>query len=365
VRYAVAVAGLAAAVVTIGWLADSRAGAASMLFAALVFLWMASSGGVWRRLTATLVSGYAAFLFVFFIAFFGPWTGVEQLLPPAVSRPLRGLRSDGRVVATRVAGQMLASSPVLGTGLDTFGELQPQYLGSVFHLYYAHNDYMQLLAETGLVGGCLAAGLAAVLIARGRRFRRQARVPDRLLDAGPWASLAALALHSAFDWNLHVPANAYLAAVIAGLALSSNGAAPPLAGEGGARPWLIRRRAASILLAAACAGAFVLLLRDAASTAARHQLASAVIAARQGKSAEVAATLQRAIAIAAQAARLDPADSRLARLLGQATLHLAALAPGEDRATAAGTADAWFHRASRACPTCRGVPEPLAAAGTP
>jgi hypothetical protein len=310
---------------------------------------------------------YVAFLIVFCVAFFGPWTGVEQLLPQAMSRPLRSLRSDGRVVATRVAGQMLAGSPLLGTGIDTFGELQPEYLGNVFLLYYAHNDYVQLLAETGLIGGCVAVGLAAMVIARSRRWRREATGGCRILDAGPWASLAALALHSAFDWNLHVPANAFLAAVVTGLAMSSTGGsratmgdAPPLVPHAG-------RGRAALLLAAACAVAFALLARDAVSTAARRQLASAVIASRQEPPADSAAVVHRleeAIARGTRAARLDPADARLARLLGQATLHVADRAGGGDTAVAARAADAWFLRARRSCPTCRGIPESVASTGT-
>jgi len=260
----------------------------------------------------------------------GLWLiGSRGRMPAAARRPLQRLRSDGRVVATRVAGQMFMEAPLLGTGFDTFGELQPRYFGNVFHLHYAHNDYLHLLAETGIVGGAIAAGVAGLLVARGRRFYREATPPSRCLDAGPWAALAGLALHSAFDWNLHVPANALLAEAAAGLALSS----VSLRGRSEvsqASPSL--RRMAAGLLTIGCLGSLALLARDAVSTAARRGLATAIVAARTMPEVvvtDVQTQLTNAIEAAAGASRWDPGDAR------------------------------------RTCAVCRGVPELLPRKGPP
>jgi hypothetical protein len=394
-RVGVAALAIAAAVWTVGRLADSRAGGASMLFAGLMLLNLAAEQKVWRRITGAAVAGYASLLIMFCLVFFGPWTGVQQLLPDAVRQPIRSLRSDGRVVATRVAGQMLAESPLLGTGLDTFGELQPSFLGNVFLLHYAHNDYVQLLAETGIVGGALAAVLGGFLIARSRRFRREALPPLRCLDAGPWAALAALSLHSAFDWNLHVPANALLAAVAAGLAVSAPGSPSRERRDGvsgsplrerrdlspGFRPGLPGAdlspgfhpglpggdRVASAVLATACGLAVVLLARDAVSTAARGHLATAIVAARTSHDTQSPAPvplLGAALTAGERAARWDPADARLAILIGQAHLHLAAHSAGpDDSAPETPAARAWFERARRTCAVCKGLPTTIHAPG--
>lgn len=387
-RVGIAVAAIAAATWTVGPLADSRAGAASMLLAGLMLLNLAAEQKLWRRITGLAVAGYAAVLVTFCLAFFGPWTGVQQLLPEGVRQQIRSLRGDGRVVATRVAGQMLVESPLLGTGLDTFGELQPSFLGNVFLLHYAHNDYVQLLAETGLVGGAIAAAVGGLLIARSRRFRREAQPPLRCLDAGPWAALAALSLHSAFDWNLHIPANALLAAIATGLAVSSRGSArdaalgspsrerpdmspgfrPGLPLEG-FRPGLSGSRVASLTLALASLLALAFLARDAASTAARRDLATAIVAARTSHDPQSPAPVpQLAAAITAgeRAAGRDPSDAKLAILIGQAHLHLAARTAGpDDSSPAAPAAQAWFERARRACAVCKGLPTSIHAAGKP
>jgi len=364
VRVGVAAAAIAAAVWTVGRLADSRAGGASMLFAGLMLLNLAAEHTLWRRITGVAVVGYAVVLVTFCLAFFGPWTGVQQVLPEGMRQHIRSLRSDGRVVATRVAGQMLAESPLLGTGLDTFGELQPSFLGTVFLLHYAHNDYVQLLAETGAVGGALAATFFGLLIARSRRFRRAAQPPLRCLDAGPWAALAALSLHSAFDWNLHIPANALLAVVAVGLAVSARDLSP------GFRPGLFGgERLASALFASGCILAVVLLARDASSTAARQQLAIAIVEARTSHDTQAPAAvpaLAAAITAGERAARWDPSDAKLAILVGQAHLHLAAHSTGpDDPSIIAPASEAWFERARRACAVCKGLPASMRAAGKP
>jgi len=363
-RVGVAALAIAAAVWTVGRLADSRAGGASMLFAGLMLLNLAAEQKLWRRITGVVVVGYAVVLVMFCLAFFGPWSGVQQLLPDAVRQPIRSLRSDGRVVATRVAGQMLAESPLLGTGLDTFGELQPSFLGNVFLLHYAHNDYVQLLAETGIVGAALAAALGGFLIARSRRFRREALPPLRCLDAGPWAALAALSLHSAFDWNLHVPANALLAAVAAGLAIAPRDLSP------GFRPGLFERnRIACALFASGCILAVVFLARDATSTAARGELATAIVAARKTRDPQSPAPvplLAAAITGGERAARWNPSDAKLAILIGQAHLHLAAHSADPDHSTPeAPAAREWFERARRGCAVYKGLPTPTPVAGKP
>lgn len=356
-RHAAAAITLAAAVWTVGGLAGSRAGAASTLLAGLALFTLVAETPAWRRIASFTLVGYAAVLLGFCILFFGPWTGVVKLLPENVQLPLRSLRSDGRVVATRVAGQILLESPILGSGLDTFGELQPRYLGNVFHLHFAHNDYAQLLAETGLVGGGIAVLLGGLVIGAFRRFRRREPSPDRSLDAGPWAALAGFTLHSAFDWNMHVPANAMLAAVVAGLAVAT----APAAATHGSLDIPRYRRFAAWALAIACAVSLIGLARDAGSAVARRQLASAIVAARRnetGSPNEAVDSLDAAIAAGERTARWDPLDARLAVLLGQAHLHRAAVTPGNELpGEAASAAEAWFARARRASPVCRGCVE--------
>jgi len=99
-----------------------------------------------------------------------------------------------------------------GTGLGTFEAIYPQYQSFVTdkNWPYAHNDYAQFLAETGLTGGLLA--LLGLLI-----FLREAfwvGLRSGLSGTPAWIQLGAalaccgLLVHSFVDFNLHIPANA-------------------------------------------------------------------------------------------------------------------------------------------------------------
>ena len=94
---------------------------------------------------------------------------------------------------------------------------------------YAHGDYLQLLAEFGLVGAALfvfflcthlwaaiafIGEMEAFLTARGRNFSL-----SLALVAGAIFAIVALAVHSIFDFNLQVPGNALVVAFLMPLTL--------------------------------------------------------------------------------------------------------------------------------------------------
>ncbi len=121
-------------------------------------------------------------------------------------------------------------APVLGTGGATY-----RYYGRKFRTpamqmdpVEVHNDYLQLLCEYGAVGAIAFASFLALHLRAGwRAFRvlgpRRAAVASRLLsnnlalNAGALAAVAAYLVHSAFDFNLHIPANALLLAFVFGI----------------------------------------------------------------------------------------------------------------------------------------------------
>ena len=110
---------------------------------------------------------------------------------------------------------MVAEAPVLGVGLGTFQDAiiayRPTGLSDRFYVDYAHNDYLQLLTETGVLG-LLILGWAAVVwlgFVVGR-WRDRQDVLVRGLVMGGLGAVAAVSVHSAVDFGLHMPANALL-----------------------------------------------------------------------------------------------------------------------------------------------------------
>jgi O-antigen ligase len=114
---------------------------------------------------------------------------------------------------------IIKAYPLFGTGLGTFRFISRSVLPS--SLYYAHNDYLNLASDAGLVGFGLAG--AAMAFWGSIVFRAKARGLSgfrRIMLAGPVAAVAALLFHSVSDFNLQIPGNAFHFFLMMGLALA-------------------------------------------------------------------------------------------------------------------------------------------------
>jgi O-antigen ligase len=127
--------------------------------------------------------------------------------------------------------RMWRAHPVLGVGLGDFETAYPRYQSFPSDLWidHAHNDYVEAVAETGLVGAVLILSLLALF------FRLAFRDWGRpLRSQGSWIRLGAaigccgMLVHSFVDFNLHIPANAAWFAVLGGIATT---AYPPATSE--------------------------------------------------------------------------------------------------------------------------------------
>ena len=101
---------------------------------------------------------------------------------------------------------------------EVFSRYQPgPWSADYFH--EAHNDYVQVLAETGAIGFGL---LAWFFIAGGKQIVRGMKKVSKKnlpLMAGILAALGVMAFHEWFDFNLKIPANAFLFTVLFALGL--------------------------------------------------------------------------------------------------------------------------------------------------
>ncbi|HYL99249.1 MAG TPA: O-antigen ligase family protein [Blastocatellia bacterium] len=107
---------------------------------------------------------------------------------------------------------MVRSHPVSGVGLGAFRTVFPAFSHSngALVVAQAHNDYLQVLADCGIIGALLAAAFVASLI---MAIRTALRSRDRLeagLALGCSAGLIGMLIHSLFDFNLQIPSNGLL-----------------------------------------------------------------------------------------------------------------------------------------------------------
>ena len=138
----------------------------------------------------------------------------------SISSPSRG--QETRAALALVRAHLLTGT---GPGQATFLWSTPDR-----HLLvdsYAHDEYLQLAAEVGLIGVSL---LLLLLVAITRRVLSGRSVIDDPVDSHCWmwaggaTSLVYLAVHSGFDFLWHVPVVVLVAAILLGLC-----SPPPLA----------------------------------------------------------------------------------------------------------------------------------------
>jgi O-antigen ligase len=116
-----------------------------------------------------------------------------------------------RLYLWRVARDMIAHSPITGVGFRQWGEKVPEYSAryspswkfSPASFHHAHNTYLQVAAETGLVGLALFLGFWLNLTALA--FRLSARYPAgsfvRALNLGTAFSIINLLIGGLFEDN--------------------------------------------------------------------------------------------------------------------------------------------------------------------
>ena len=121
--------------------------------------------------------------------------------------------------------RMFLKRPILGWGLGTFPVVYPQFRTFYTNLFVnaAHNDYLQLLVEMGLLG--FATMVLFVLIAYNRAIKKLGNWTSDINGAVALACLLGMSgilLHSVVDFNLQIPANAALFYVLCAIASSPN-----------------------------------------------------------------------------------------------------------------------------------------------
>lgn len=119
---------------------------------------------------------------------------------------------------------ILCDYTLTGSGFGTFADAYRPYrtVDDNKVLTHAHGDYIELLAEAGVVGALLIAGfwvavLRAVLV---RGWRRHDKYSLYVLFSC-LGGLVAIAAHSFTDFNLRIPANGLYLFFLAGLAVSA------------------------------------------------------------------------------------------------------------------------------------------------
>jgi O-antigen ligase len=181
-------------------LSQSRAGTAAFLGEMVLLLALSLGRRKDLRNAATL--GGVCVLVVAFVA----WMGT-----PSLWHHFSELHDWMRLAIIKDGIEMFWRKPILGWGLGTFTTVYPQFRSFYTDLFVnaAHNDYLQVLVETGLIGFAAVVWFILEVYRTGlRNADGWNRSWSRALGLSALIGCTGLLIHSAFDFNLQIPANA-------------------------------------------------------------------------------------------------------------------------------------------------------------
>jgi O-antigen ligase len=201
-------------------LSNSRGGVLAMLtqivLAALLLTRAAKTVVLRAALVGVLIVGVLVGTF---------WVGGDRLVSKFEAAETSTTR-DGvsRNEIWRASFKMFAANPILGVGLggywigitsyhDASGLMTPQE---------AHNDYLELLASSGLIGLAIGIWFVVVLIRLVRKNFSEATGYMRAARLGAVLGIAGIATHSLVDFGLHVLVNALVFITLIMIATSTS-----------------------------------------------------------------------------------------------------------------------------------------------
>lgn len=128
--------------------------------------------------------------------------------------------TTGRAHFWNVTLDVIKAYPIVGSGLGSFSVIYTRYdsRNGFYRLEQAHNDYLQTLADGGIIGGVLGLAFIVILLRKGFARRETHDKFRRGVVTGALAGCFAVLIHSFFDFTLHTTANALLFLVLAALA---------------------------------------------------------------------------------------------------------------------------------------------------
>jgi O-antigen ligase len=170
------------------------------------------------RAAATRVGlGFAMIVAVFVgVLYFGGDEALTRLLGTVDSAD----PTTGRTHFWSGTIEIIKDHPLTGAGLGAFSAVYPRYDtgNGNYRLEQAHNDYLQILSDGGVVGFALGLAFVVWLFASALRRMQTHDKWRRGVALGALSGCAGALVHSFFDFTLHTAANGLMFLLLAALA---------------------------------------------------------------------------------------------------------------------------------------------------
>lgn len=153
------------------------------------------------------------------------WFGWDQIFDRFASlKKAQGVIYESRLDFWKDTSSIIRSYPITGSGIGTFPHIYPSHrtIISGFFLTHAHNDYLELLAESGLVGfGLITCFFLSFIFKTCRVFAKRRDAFSIYLYMGSITAILSILIHSFTDFNLQIGANGLWFFFILGIAVSA------------------------------------------------------------------------------------------------------------------------------------------------
>jgi O-antigen ligase len=217
----IAVAGVAALMAASIFLSGSRGGMAAFVAQMIVLtaLLVRRRKGSWKQ--PLMLGAFLAVVIGFLV-----WMGGNELTRRLISihsEAREELSGGVRLTIDRDCLRMLLKRPFLGWGLGTFPVVYPEFRSfyTTFFVNHAHNDYLQLLVETGLAGFSIAAWFLVMTFRKAAgKLGNWTETATGAMTVTALLGCVGILVHSFLDFNLQIPANAVLFYVLCAMAAS-------------------------------------------------------------------------------------------------------------------------------------------------
>jgi tetratricopeptide (TPR) repeat protein len=207
--------------VTTIFLSLSRGGMIALLLSLVLTAAAISLGGRLRgQVWILVVLAIGAFSFLLYAGFDAVYLRLATL------QHLPARYEDRRQILKDV-GQAWMKFPVAGAGLGTHDVVFPMFDRSTIpaQAVYAENEYAQVLEETGALGLLIVCSFIAAVAWNYFRALGSRRPGLRPVAIGLGFGLLGILIHSWSDFGQHLPANAFLTAVLCALIVNVGQAA--------------------------------------------------------------------------------------------------------------------------------------------
>ena len=190
----------------------------------------ASSGLAFFVIVSALMQRRKKGYLIFTSAFFAgisiiAWFGLDPVLDRLNTLEEFSVAGDVRIQIWQDTLSMIHARPFAGWGPGTFPLAFPAYQTHGFNqkfINYAHNDYLELAADTGILG--LLIFISGIILLYTVCLKKLKRVQSKYwqhVGIGALAACFSILIHSVTDCNLQVPANLFLFVIAAGIAVIS------------------------------------------------------------------------------------------------------------------------------------------------